>query len=529
MEVFLNTEGIRVKELKEAYPEGNMILRTDYPDPDVIRVGDTYYMISTTMHFFPGAPILRSFDLLHWEVLTYVYDKLDDTPAERLDGEKSIYGKGMWAASLRHHNNRFYVCFTAFNNGKTYIFSADNIMGPWQKTELDGCYHDSSLFFDDDGKAYLVYGSREICLLQLRNDLTGPDPYGMREIIVTEQDDVYLGYEGSHFYKINGKYYLFLIHWPKAVGIRTQACYRADSIYGPYTGGDVFSDDLGLNGCGAAQGGIVDTLDGRWFSVLFQDHGAVGRIPVLIPVIWKNGMPVFQAGNRAEEMLEKRPSGNICRIGKLYSSDIFEKGTAGALAIGRNWQWNHAPQITLWSASPEGDLHIRTGKISSNLLHAANTLTQRMMYPECTAEVTVDAAKLKNGDYTGICALQGCYGYIGITRELGRNFLVMQGRRYNGADIGDRSGDYMPAEEYLRVPISNTRMRLRVRADFRSGKDMVYFYYFDHGEYKKAGEQSLVFRLDHFTGCRFGLFLYSTSEAGGETAFSDFRYIYPYE
>ena len=137
----------------------NPILKTDFPDPDVIRVDDTYYMVSTTMHFMPGAVILRSFDLINWEIYSYVYDALDDTPAQRMEGDKSIYGQGMWAASLRYHNQKYYVCFVANDTQKTYLYQAQNIKGPWGKQTIDGFYNDPSLLFDDDDRAYIVYGN----------------------------------------------------------------------------------------------------------------------------------------------------------------------------------------------------------------------------------------------------------------------------------------------------------------------------------------------------------------------------------
>ena len=124
----------------------------DYPDLDVIRVDDTYYMISTTMYFMPGAVILRSYDLLNWEILTYVYDELDNTPGQCLEGNEHAYAQGMWAASLRYHNGKFYVCFVANDTHKTYLYQADSVMGPWKKQNIEGVYHDMSLLFDDDGR-----------------------------------------------------------------------------------------------------------------------------------------------------------------------------------------------------------------------------------------------------------------------------------------------------------------------------------------------------------------------------------------
>ena len=140
----------------------NPVTRLDYPDPDVIRVDDTYYMVSTTMHFMPGCEILRSYDLRNWEHVTYVYDRLDSTPGQRLEGEENIYGKGMWAASLRCHKGTYYICFVANDTHRTYLYTADCIEGPWKKRYVEGFYHDCSLLFDDDDRVYIAYGNKDI-------------------------------------------------------------------------------------------------------------------------------------------------------------------------------------------------------------------------------------------------------------------------------------------------------------------------------------------------------------------------------
>lgn len=145
----------------------NPITELDYPDPDVIRVDDTYYMVSTTMHFMPGCEILRSYDLIHWEHLSYVYERLDSTEEQRLVGEKNCYGKGMWAASLRYHKGMYYICFVANDTGKTYLYTADDIEGPWEKRIIEGFYHDCSLLFEDD-HVYIVSGNRNVRLQELK-------------------------------------------------------------------------------------------------------------------------------------------------------------------------------------------------------------------------------------------------------------------------------------------------------------------------------------------------------------------------
>ncbi|MEI0740265.1 glycoside hydrolase 43 family protein [Paenibacillus sp. JTLBN-2024] len=212
------------------YP--NPMIWADFPDLDVIRVEDTYYMVSTTMHMMPGCVILRSYDLIHWEVASYVYDVLDNTPAQRLEDGQHIYGQGMWAPTLRYHKGKFYVIFVANDTRRTYLYTADSVSGPWAKQYIEGFYHDCSLLFDDDGRTYLIYGNAEIHLTELKEDLSGPKPGGLNRIIVKESEPYHLGYEGAHFYKIDGRYYAFFIHISKAAGRRTQACFAADSRKG---------------------------------------------------------------------------------------------------------------------------------------------------------------------------------------------------------------------------------------------------------------------------------------------------------
>ena len=151
----------------------NPITRLDYPDPDVIRVNEIYYMVTTTMHFMPGCEILRSYDLVHWEHVTFVYDTLDSTAGQTLTGDQNIYGKGMWAASLRFYRGTYYICFVANDTGKTYLYTSERIEGPWKKGHIEGFYHDASLLFDEEN-VYIAYGNKDIYITQLKPDLSGP-------------------------------------------------------------------------------------------------------------------------------------------------------------------------------------------------------------------------------------------------------------------------------------------------------------------------------------------------------------------
>jgi len=276
----------------------NPFIWADVPDPDVIRVDDVYYMVSTTMYFSPHCPIMKSYNLVDWEIINYACDILDDSDACTLRSGSSAYGKGSWAASLRYNNGTFYVTTASFTTEKTYIFQTEDIEnGPWRRYEIDHVHHDSSLLFDDDGRVYLVSGAGKIYLLELTADATAVKPGGLDCVIIENADaggNSGLPAEGSHLYKINGYYYLFLIAWPlTGTGRRIELCYRAENILGPYEGRVILDDDIGFKNKGVAQGGIVDTHDGMWYSMLFQDYEAVGRIPVLVPLIWEDGWPVL--------------------------------------------------------------------------------------------------------------------------------------------------------------------------------------------------------------------------------------------
>lgn len=485
----------------------NPLTGMDYPDPDVIRVGDTYYMISTTMHFFPGAGILRSHDLIHWEICSYIYDTLEHTPGEILEGEETVYGHGMWAASLRYHAGRFYAAFIAHEWPKTFLFTAENIEGPWTKQYIDGIYHDCSLLFDDDGRVYIVYGNRDIRLTELREDLSGPKEGGLDRIVVRDAPGDFLGYEGSHLYKINGKYVLFLIHSRQREWYRTQACFVADDLEGVWAGGEVYYGDLDNLHSGPAQGGVVDTPDGRWFSVVFQDRGAVGRIPVLIPVTWNRfGYPVFGEAEQDISNLCTRP-GRTAQ--PLYADDDFTSPV-----LKNVWQFNHEPREGCWETG-NGAYVIRTDKISRTVEFARNTLTQRTLLPGCTAEVTVNAENLQAGDVAGLCLLIGSYGLIGIERNEEGYALVMKARKPRERE----------EQEYARIPWNQAEVRLRAAVRFPGLEGRVCFEYLDASGWKPLGpEHTMTFALDHFTGCRFGLFLYSTRISGGRAAFSRFTY-----
>ncbi len=494
----------------------NPILAGDFPDPDVIRVDDTYYMVSTTMHFMPGAAILRSYDLVNWEFVSHVYDKIEDTPGYQLQSGQNAYGQGMWAPCIRYHDGFFYVNFSVNDLHKTFLYKARNVEGPWERQEIEGFYYDSSILFDDDGRVYIVHGNRNIWITELNEDLTAPKEGGLRRNIVNDLPDINLGYEGSHIYKIRGKYYLFNIHWPK---MRTESCFMADSLEGEFVGRDVLEDDMGYHNQGVAQGGIVDTPDGDWYAILFQDHGAVGRIPILLPVTWEDDWPVFGVNGRVPDSFEVHSTRPDYQYKPLYCSDDFSQG------IGEQWEWNHNPVNAMWSTEGTG-LTLATDRVVERMTQSVNTLTMRMRYPSCTCDITVDGSDMKVGDHAGICALQSCYGLIALVRDAHGYHLEMGGRQADAPDLLAMPEETGVPMVYGRCEITNPVIRLRVAVDFTDQIDEAHFFYEDQGKWKQLGNtQKLYFKIDHFTGCRAGLFYYSTQEMGGKVNFEDFIFL----
>lgn len=506
-----------------------VVLKTDFPDPDVIRVKDTYYMISTTMYFMPGGVILRSYDLLNWEIISYVYDTLEDTDRHGLEGNKNIYGEGMWAASLRYHNNLFYVCFTANDTKKTYLFTSSNIKGPWLRKNIEGFYHDNSLLFDDD-KVYIVYGNTVIYLTELDAELNGPKEGGVHRIIIKDEGDVRLGYEGAHIYKIHGKYYIFLIHWPNTgYGRRAQACFVADSLTDEFVGKDVFDEDIGYLNQGVAQGGIVDTPDGDWYAMLFQDRGAVGRIPVIVPVNWKDGFPVLDIKKEKPEEIRIKSTNPNHIYQPVVTSDDFQYATQQGMPVTlkKQWQWNHNPDPKLWTVTDQpGNLIIKTDKLSKNVTQAKNCLTQRMMFPNCDMRVTLDGSCLQEGDYAGLCALQSKYSLIALTLENDQYYLVHMVKEGPASKMGQVNDEQL-GRVTEKILINRCQVSLKITADFMNMKDHIQCFYEEDEKWIGLGESTKhYFTLDHFTGCRIGLFIYSTKNIGGKVAFEKFKYGY---
>jgi len=488
----------------------NPIIWADVPDMSIIRVNGMFYMSSTTMHMSPGLPIMKSKDLVNWELVSYAYDTLADTAELRLENGRNAYGGGSWASCLRYHNGVFYASTFSYTTGKTYIFTTDDIEnGSWNTISFTPVLHDHSLYFADDGRVFMVYGGGDIRIAELNRDLSGIKPNGINTLIIPDAgkmagEDLMLHAEGSQLIKHEGYYYLFNITWPRN-GMRTVLVHRADNIFGPYEG------RVALRDRGIAQGSIIDTPDGGWYAYMFRDFGAVGRIAYIIPVTWEDGWPILGIDGKVPATLNI-PVKNI-GVSGIVTSDEFNRNH-GDNFLPLAWQWNHNPDNRLWClVERSGYLRLTTGRVDTDVLQARNTLTQRTFGPKSEAITAIEVSNMRDGDYAGIIALQRRYGFVGVKMENGIKSIVMV-----------NAGIEVPIE-IESIQLMQDRVCIKIVCDYVNRNDIAFFFYSLNGEdWIRIGDTlQMSYNMPHFMGYRFGLFNFATKIPGGFVDFDFFR------
>ena len=493
----------------------NPMLWADVPDPDVIRVGDTYYLVSTTMHLMPGAPIMKSKDLKNWETVGYIFDKLTDSPKYDLK-EGTVYGRGQWATSLKYHNGKFYALLApneAGEMGNTYIYSADKAEGPWKLVSRMRHFHDCSLFFDDDERVYVVYGTGE--MMELKKDLSDVIEGTYRRIFIREKDETGL-LEGSRLIKHNGKYYLLMISHAYAPGMhRREVCYRTDNLQGKWEKRVILQSEFGGFSY-EAQGTIVDSEDGDWYGIIFQDRGGVGRVLTLMPCRWIDGWPMLgDEYGHVPDVMRPIKSGQPKK--SIVCSDDFS-----STKLGLHWQWNHNPVDKAWSLSERpGYLRLRTNRVVKNLYLAPNTITQRMMGPTCQATVCLDIKNMKDGDCAGFAAFNSDSGVLTIKKN-GKKLSLEMSEQTAKLDKDTKAVTEYNEKVLESIALKQNKIWLRIDADFRPvnhcGTDTASLSYsLDGKNFKKLGNDHKM-RFDwqrFFMGSKFAIFNYATKKQGG--------------
>lgn len=344
------------------------LFNADVPDVSVERIPaaendegrDIYYMISTTMHLSPGAPIMKSYDLVNWDIVNYVFDRADISDSFSLRNGQTSYGQGQWASSIRYHDGKWYVAFNTNNLGGSYLYTTDDIdNGKWDRVKLPGSYHDPSLFFDLDGTPYIFYGSGSTSAVRLSADFTQVLQTYSQIIRPADYPGAPVGglFEGAQVQYIDGKYYIVIITWPSSQG-RQVVLFRSDHLLGRYStvdGSNPYEAKGVLNSNGWAQGSLVPVEgdDGQldWHGYFFRDTFPIGRIPALIPATWgADGWPVFgnngsvPVGGSFQKPIRLSPEEELYERQKsIVVSDDFDNDAPHREYMDENWTIPTAP------------------------------------------------------------------------------------------------------------------------------------------------------------------------------------------
>lgn len=510
----------------------NPLFYDEFSDPDVIRVGEDYYLAGTTMHSVPGLVILHSKDLVNWENVSYCFDRFDfDDDAYSLKNGKEVYGQGIWAPCIRYHDGKFYV-FSNINGKGLQCYISDSIEGPWKHVGINGRIYDLGVHFDDDGKIYAVHGYDEVKCTELKPDMSGPVE-GTERVIIPKGSGVG---EGHHIYKIDGKYYIISADYAPNGRL---TCSRADNIWGPYetrvmTADETFGyhtppmtqikgrimpdghpvkatvPDHDLVGASNIhQGGIVSTPDGQSWSLLMQDFHSIGRTTCLVPVTWKDGWPMIGLeGNlgRAPRTWLK-PETKARDVEPIHAPYERNEDFNGK-TLGRVWQWNHNPDDKMWKLN-KGKLRLNTMP-AGQLMWARNTLTQRAIGPESDVTVELYLKGLKDGDVAGLGNINVPCSWIGVVKDNGNLTL----RRFE-----QLKNDTLDVE----LPANTDRIWLRLHGDYDVDRAR-YCYSLDGKSFKPLGDDmTLSYQLITFQGSRPSLFAFNKNgKNGGYAEFDNF-------
>ena len=480
----------------------NPVVFADFPDPDVIRVGDTYYMATTTMHHFPGCTMLKSKDMVNWHYCAQPLKQLSTKDSYSLLNGQNAYARGMWACAMTWHNGKFYILING-NDAGGFVLSATDPEGVWEKKQLSRIYYDPGFLFDN-GKVYVVCGNGNIQMCELDEDFNF-----IKEKNVIQGES---GLEGSHLYKIGEYYYIYSTYggWPSG-----QTVFRSKNIFGPYEEKMLVEKYINGSPNTIHQGSLIDTPSGQWWTILQQDLGCFGRMPNLQPVTWEDGWPIVGNNGVPYTTYDKPDVAVNTSSDPLPTTDGFR-----SYPLDMQWQWNHNPDDGAWSLFERpGWLRLKTSGTADRLTQARNMLTQRIFAfhdkpsQPSTGTVRIDVSHLQEGDRAGICILQDPYAAIAVEVKNGKKQLVWW------QDQLTTNSDFTPSKRTKTIEIGDV-IYLRAALTYSTSKTQFY-YSLDNETFTALGNQTkLGFNLSVFVGARFGLFCYAS--AAGSEGYADF-------
>jgi beta-xylosidase len=489
----------------------NPVLWEDLADNDVFRVNDTYYYTSSTMHYSPGAPILRSYDLVNWEYISHAVPTLAWGSKYDLAGGQA-YVKGIWASTMRYRKstNQWYW-LGCIEFGKTYIYTAPSVTGPWtQKATLNTCYYDAGYLVDDDGTMYVAYGNTDISVAQMSAD--GLSQTKTQKVFTSPSNIGTL--EGSRFYKRNGKYYISVTRPANA-----QWVWQASSPWGPYTQKNLVQDmKTPIAGGGIPhQGSLVDTPDGKWYYMAFVDSYPGGRMPVLAPITWgSDGFPAVTQANGGWGTSYPYPA-TPHPLPATTGTDKF-----GGTALSPQWEWNHNPDTSKFTVN--NGLKLSTVTVTKDLYAARNTLTHRIHGPGSTATILINVANMADGDTAGLATFRDQSAFIAVLKS---------GSSYSVANVAGLTQDISTwattstgsTKATAAVTPNSGKLWLRSTIDIKpsGSKQATYYYSMDGSSFKQLGGAfTLTSDWRYFMGYRWGIFNYATKATGGSVQVNEF-------
>lgn len=479
----------------------NPIIHADYSDPDAIRVGNDYYMTSSSFEAVPGLPILYSKDLVSWTIIGHALKQL--VPKKHFFVPR--HGEGVWAPSIRYHNGEFYIYYPDPDFG-IYLVKAKNAAGPWCEpilVEEGKGLIDPCPLWDDDGNVYLVHafaGSRAgiksiIVVKKLNKEGTKVMDEG---VMVYDGHELDPTIEGPKFYKRNGYYYIFA----PAGGVSTgwQTVLRSKNIYGPYERKVVMEQGT-TQVNGPHQGAWVTSQSGEDWFLHFQGKGAYGRIVHLQPMKWKNNWPVIgedkDGDGKGEPVLHyKKPD-----VGKTYpiqtpaDSDEFNDSK-----MGLQWQWMANPKANWYFINPsKGVLRLFAAKLpdsAKNLWDAPNVLLQK--FPAHFFTVTTKISfhpntKLEN-EKAGLTIMGLSYASIGLKSKKEGMYLVYSVCKDAGKGNEEKETVLRKLDDgniYLRVMVGAGKCSFRYSLDGKTFTTM---------------EEAFIAEPGRWIGAKVGLF-----------------------
>ncbi len=499
----------------------NPVVFSDFPDPDVIRVGDTFYMVTTTMVHFPGATIIKSKDLVNWEYCAQPLEQLATTDRYSLLNGQSAYASGMWACSMKYHNGKFHILING-NDAGGWLLTAADPEGKWEMKKLSRIYYDPGMLFDN-GKVYVACGIGNIQMCELDEDFN----FKQEKRVISDKS----GLEGCHLYKIGDYYYIYATYggWPSG-----QAIFRSKNIFGPYEEKMLVEKTINGQVNTVHQGALFDTTEGEWWTIMQEDKGALGRMPNLQPVTWADGWPTVGNNGVPYTTCTKPNVGATYEPKALPTNDPFR-----TYPLGMQWEWNHNPDASGWSLFERpGWLRLKAlpadgvSESPAPLKQARNMLTQRIpvyhnkQTTPIKGTVKIDVSHLQEGDRAGICIFQDPYAFVCVEVKDGQKRLLWR------QDIVS-SGDIQPAEA-VKTPNIGDEIYLRATINYSTSQTTFYFS-LDNQSYKPIGQKTKMgFNLSVFVGARFGLFCYNqggnsgnpgnpgTSGESGNPGYADF-------